>query len=272
MRIELHCHSSCSDGSEAPEAVAAMARSSELDLFCLTDHDTCAGYEATQAACPVVLRGLELSCQEEGRTVHLLMYDVTGDQARWHELARYLEHAHEARRQRLRAMAERLGELGAPVDVESILAGASERTVGRPDLAQALVDSGAVSSFGEAFTRFLGDNAPAHIPSSRLSLADGLALGRAAGTRMSLAHPHTLGEYAALLFSRYRRAGLEGIEAYYGPYTARQRRRWLRLAEQFDLVVTGGSDFHRPSTPQPTELGIELPETHSARLREWLGL
>jgi predicted metal-dependent phosphoesterase TrpH len=248
------------------------ARERGVELFCLTDHDSFDGYEATRETCPQVLRGLELSCHEEGRTVHLLVYDAGHDDERWRELGTHLGSAQHARRDRLRAMAERLAELGAPIDVEPILASAGTRTVGRPDLAHALVASGAVKSFGEAFSRYLGDGAPAYLPMHRLSLAAGLDLGRAAGARMSLAHPHTLGEYAAVLCQRYRRAGLDGLECFYGPYTPRQRRRWLSLAERHGLVVTGGSDFHGKATPQIAEPGIDLPERHVSRLRAWLGL
>lgn len=272
VRIELHCHSTCSDGSESPEAVAERARQRGVELFCLTDHDSFDGYEATRAACPQVLRGLELSCHEEGRTVHLLVYDTTRDDERWATFGAQLVGAQQARRERLRAMGERLAELGVPVDVEPILAGAGTRTVGRPDLANALVAGGHVSSFGEAFMRYLGDGAPAYLPMERLTLAEGLDLGRAAGARMALAHPHTLGEYAAVLCQRYRRAGLDGLECFYGPYTQRQRKRWLLLAERYGLVVTGGSDFHGTAMPQICEPGIDLPERHASRLRAWLGL
>lgn len=272
VRIDLHCHSTCSDGSEPPAAVAERARQRGVELFCLTDHDSFDGFEATRAACPVVLRGLELSCHEDGRTVHLLVYDAARDDARWTTLGAQLANARRARRERLRAMAARLVELGAPVDVEPILAGAGARTVGRPDLAHALVASGHVSSFGEAFARYLGDGAPAYLPMERLTVGEALALGRAAGARIALAHPHTLGDYAAVLCQRYRRAGLDGLECFYGPYTPRQRRRWLSLAERYGLVVTGGSDFHGTPTPQIAEPGIDLPERHAARLRAWLGL
>ena len=99
----------------------------------------------------------------------------------------------------------------------------------------------------------------------RLTLAEGLALGRAAGARMALAHPHTLGEYAAVLCQRYRRAGLDGLECFYGPYTPRQRRRWLSLAERHGLVVTGGSDFHGKATPQiPSPASICRSATRAA--------
>ena len=272
MRVELHCHSVHSDGSEPPEAVAERARLRGVELFCLTDHDNCDGYPATHDACPNVMRGLELSCHEGGRTVHLLLYDATHDDARWQELEDRLVSLRQARQRRLRAIAERLGQLGIHVDIESILAAASTRTVGRPDIAKALVAKGVVPSIDEAFRRYLADGGAANVPLSRLSVEEGLALGRAAGARMSLAHPHTLGDGAAALVSRHRRSGLDGLECFYGNYTSRQRKRWLRLARSQGLVVTGGSDFHGATMPQINEVGVDVPEPHASRLRAWLGV
>lgn len=272
MRVELHCHSIHSDGSESPESVAARARQRNVELFCLTDHDSCNGYEATLGACPTVIRGLELSCHDGARTVHVLLYDAARDDARWRALEERLVALREARHGRLRAIAERLAGLGVHVDVEAIISSAGARSVGRPDLAKALIAAGVVSSFDEAFRRYLGDGAAGHVPLKRLSVEEGLALGRAAGARMSLAHPHTLGDGAAALLGRYRHAGLEGLECYYGTYTSRLRQRWLRLARSLDLVVTGGSDFHGTATPQISTVGVDLPEAHARRLQEWLGL
>lgn len=272
MRVELHCHSVHSDGTERPESVAERARLGGVELFCLTDHDNCDGYPATRDACPNVMRGLELSCHEGGRTVHVLLYDATRDDARWQALEERLVVLRQARQYRLRAIAERLEQLGITIDIESILATAGARTVGRPDIAKALVAAGVVTSIDEAFRRYLGDGGVANVPLSRLSVEDGLALGRAAGARMSLAHPHTLGDGAAALITRHRRSGLDGLECFYGNYSTRQRKRWLRLARSQGMVVTGGSDFHGTNMPQISEVGVDLPEPHATRLRAWLGV
>lgn len=272
MRVELHCHSTHSDGSEPPELVASRARQHGVELFCLTDHDSCNGYEATRDACPIVMRGLELSCHDGGRTVHVLLYDVARDDARWRVLEERLVAIRQARQDRLRAIGTRLGQLGVLIDVEGIIARAGERSVGRPDLARAMIAAGAVGSFDEAFRRYLAEGGAAYVPLQRLSLAEGLALGRDAGARMALAHPHTLGDGAAALVGRHRLAGLDGLECFYGAYTSRQRRRWLRLAQSLGLVVTGGSDFHTSSATQVTTLGVDLPEPHATRLRAWLEL
>jgi hypothetical protein len=270
--VDLHCHSTHSDGTEPPEHVAARAARRGVELFCLTDHDSCDGYPATLGTCANVVRGLELSCSEGGRTVHVLLYDAARDDARWAELEIRLQGLRLARHDRMRVIADRLQSLGIRVDPEPIIASAAGRTVGRPDLARALVAAGAASSMNDAFDRFLGDGKPANVPFERISVASGLALGTSAGARMSLAHPHTLGHLVDDLLRRHRGQGLEGLECYYGAYTAKQRRRWLSLAKKLDLVVTGGSDFHGTSMPQIVEPGIQLPELHARRLQRWLGL
>lgn len=270
--IDLHCHSTHSDGTESPESVAARAARRGVELFCLTDHDSCEGYAATLGACARVVRGLELSCSENGRTVHMLMYDAARDDARWAELEVRLHGLRLARHDRVRAIADKLRGMGVEVDPEPIIASADGRTVGRPDMARALVAAGAASSMNDAFDRFLGDGKPADVTFERISVASGLALGKSAGARMSLAHPHTLGHLAEELLRRHRALGLDGLECYYGAYSPRQRRRWLSLARNLDLVVTGGSDFHGTSMPQIVEPGIHLPEYHARKLLRWLEL
>ena len=245
--IELHCHSTCSDGSEAPDEVATRAARRGVEVFCLTDHDSCTGYPDTLGSCPRVLRGLELSCVEGERTVHVLLYDIKGDDARWKQVEERLEIMRETRMDRLRAIAERLERLGiagVSASVETIIANANGRTVGRPDIARILLEKGAISTLDEAYRRFIGDGGIANVPVDRFSVAEGLDLGQRAGARMALAHPHTLGERAGELVRTYRDRGLQGLECYYGSYNHRQRRRWLQLASKLDLVVTGGSDFH----------------------------
>lgn len=274
MRVDLHCHSTCSDGSHPPAEVAARARAQGVELFCLTDHDTLDGYAETRAALPdvPVLRGVELSCRHNTRTVHLLVYGVDegpGGAALQQRLADVLAD----RRVRLLAIVERLAELGVPLDQERVLRGAAGHTPGRPDVARALLEAGHVRSLREAFDRYLHDGGPADVAFARLSLEEGLQLGREAGAKMSLAHPHTLRSYALVveLFRRHRDAGLEGIEALYGRYPAHERETWLRVARSFDLVVTGGSDFHGEAVPDVTQPGIDVPEPLAGRLRDWLG-
>lgn len=275
MRLDLHCHSTCSDGSLPPEEVAARAKAEGVELFCLTDHDSVAGYAATADALAGahVLRGVELSCRHAGKTVHLLLYGVK-DGPGLAALERRLEGVLEDRRTRLRAIIARLRQLGVRLDGEKILIGTHGHTPGRPDVARALVESGHVRSQREAFEKYLHDGGPADVALDRVSLEEGLQLGREAGARMSLAHPHTLRSPPLVdeIFARFRSEGLEGIEAFYGRYNAPERAMWLRVARRRDLVVTGGSDFHGDAVPEVARPGIELPEPLAARLRAWLAV
>lgn len=276
MRVELHCHSLCSDGSLPPERVAELAAERGVELFCLTDHDTDAGYEATLGVLEgkaTVLRGLELSCREYDRTIHLLLYGLRpgpGLQA----LHERLDRIGIDRRDRIRRICTRLRGLGVHLDPEPILEAARGRVPGRPDVARALVAAGICTSPREAFDRFLKDGGPADAPIERIGVGEGLALARGAGARVSLAHPHTLGHPSLVrdLFVRFRDQGLEGIEALYGRYGRVESQAWLRMARELELVATGGSDFHGDLIPEVTRPGIELAPSHAEPLRQWLGL
>lgn len=276
MRVELHCHSTCSDGSLAPQAVAEAAAEREVRLFCLTDHDTMAGHPVTSEVLGegvVVLRGLELSCRAFSRTLHLLIYGVEDGEGRA-ELEARLEEVGEARRTRIRTICEALAKRGVTLDPEPILARAVGRTPGRPDVARALVEAGVCTSPRDAFDRFLGDGKKAYVAVDRITLEEGLALGRACGARMSLAHPHTVGSVDVVkdLYQRHRADGLEGLEALYGRYARAEARPWLNLARQMDLVATGGSDFHGDMLPDVTRPVIDLDDDYARPLCDWLGV
>ena len=266
MIVELHCHSTCSDGAAPAADVGRRAQELGPAIFALTDHDTTAGHAAVAAACPRSIRAVELTCHDGNRSVHVLCYDAAGD-ARWDELEVVLTAQSTARRERLRTIAARLWQRGVRVDVEPLLAGAHGRSVGRPDIAQALVDQGVVASRDEAFSRWLHDGGPGDVPLARLTVADGLALVRAVGGRASLAHPHQHGDRAPRMVKQHRHDGL-GVEAFYRSYDPGERARWLRLADDNGVMATGGSDWHGGAEGT---LGVEIPDDRGARLLEWLG-
>jgi predicted metal-dependent phosphoesterase TrpH len=263
MRCDLHCHTTESDGVEAPSAVAARALARNVELFALTDHDTC-----TVSPHPGVraLRGVEISCDHaaSGRTIHVLAYDRGGPN--WSELEQRLGALREARRNRLRVMAVRLEQRGVHVDVDALLATAAGRSVGRPDLARAMIAAGAATSMKDAFARHLYDGGPVDVPHHALPIEDALELGRAAGAAMSLAHPHVYDHLGVALLKQHRAAGLDGVEAFYGGYDPRERARWIELADELGLTCTGGSDSHDPDT----QLGVDIPDDRAARLVAWL--
>lgn len=273
MRFELHCHSTCSDGTESPERVAARAAERDVDVFALTDHDTCAGTPAARIPHGVNLRAVEISCDEPatGRTIHVLAYDRGG--AGWGELEAKLADLRTARRNRMRMMGARLIQRGIKVDVEPMISEAerSGRTLGRPDLARLMVKAGAVTSVKEAFTRHLHDGGPVDVPHNALSLPNALALGRSAYAAMSLAHPHLYDELGIALLKKHCGEGLEGVEAYYGAYHANERQRWIGIADELGLVCTGGSDWHGPEDPH-AQPGVDIPEERAKALTEWLGI
>lgn len=266
VRIDLHCHSTCSDGTLAPEAVAAAAAARAVEVFALTDHDTCAGTSAAAPAGARCVRAAEVSCSDGVRSVHLLAYDTGGA---WAVLEDRLAAVREARRRRLRTMAARLVQRRIPIDVEPVIAAAGDRSVGRPDLARLMVAGGFVSSMKEAFNRHLYDGGPVDVPHRDLPIADAIAIGRAAGARLAIAHPHQHGERAVELVRRFKSAGLDGIEVHYGVYDPAERAKWHAVAVDHGLVETAGSDFHEPGDAMH---GIDVAPDVSARLLEWLCL
>lgn len=264
MRIELHCHSTCSDGTEAPEQVAARAAERAVEVFALTDHDTCAG-SAVEVAGARVLRAVEISCDHKGRTIHVLAFDRGG--SGWAALEERITAVRLARIHRLRVMAARLEQRGVRIDVEPLLAQGAERSIGRPDLARLMVAAGHATSMKDAFSRHLFDGGPVDVPNKALSMADAIAAGRDANAAMSLAHPHL---YDSMSFEMVREYELGGIEAFYGRYDARERRRWTELADDRGLVCTGGSDFHSPEDSDVL-MGVDLPADRTDALLRWLG-
>jgi len=268
MRFELHCHSICSDGTERPEQVAARAAMRGVAVFALTDHDTCAGSHVLVEGARV-LRAVEMSCDHEGRTIHVLAYDRGGDA--WPALEARLDAVRTARINRLRVMAAKLEHRGVRIDIDALLAAAAGRAVGRPDLARAMVASGAATSMKDAFARHLYDGGPVDVPHHALPITEALALGTAANAAMSLAHPATYDELSVHIAKRYMDAGLTGIEAFAGGYDARERARWFELADKLGLVCTGGSDWHGPEEAH-TQPGVDLPDDRSDALCAWLGL
>jgi len=265
MRLELHCHSTCSDGTEPAARVAERAAERGIAVFALTDHDSCAGSE-TPVAGARTIRAVELSCDDGGRTIHVLAYDRGGA---WGDLVARLEAVRVARGNRLRVMAARLAQRGVRIDIEPLLAESARRSVGRPDLARAMVASGAASSMKDAFSRHLHDGGPVDVPHAALPLVEALAIGRAVGAAMSLAHPHLYDEHGVHLLRTYRGDGLTGVEAFYGAYDSRERARWTALADELGLVCTGGSDWHGPEDAR-VQLGVELPADREARVLDWL--
>lgn len=247
--IDLHTHSTCSDGTDPPERIPELAAAAGCSAVALTDHDTLAGLgRAGRRAGELGIRlvpGCEVSCAFRGGSAHVLVYFVgDGDGPLQEELVR-LRRDRVARNRRL---AERLVELGIPVTYEELVAEASsEETLGRPHVAAVLVRHGAASSIPDAFDRWLAGGRPAHVPKARVAPATVAELARGSGGVAVLAHPLTLGLGPAALdaaVAELAGAGFAGIEAVYGRYTRDERAALGDLAHRHGLVATGGSDYH----------------------------
>jgi len=253
-RIDLHLHSTASDGTLPPAGVVAAALEAGLTLISLTDHDTAAGVpaaiEAARGTPLTVLPGIEVSATWEKGEIHILGYGV--DPAHPAMVA-HGAHAATRRSARMEGMVERLREQGIQVTMEEVeaVAGEDRESLARPHLARALVASGYVEHTWEAFDRYIGDQHPAFVPTNLVSVEEALELIRQAGGVSSWAHPPE--EHMDALLPRMRRAGLDGLEVYRPRAPLERVRRFERRARTVGLVMTGGSDWHGP---EGAELGV----------------
>jgi len=246
MRADLHVHSTASDGTDPPAEVMRRAARAGLDVVALTDHDTVAGHaEAAAAAGPVtLLPGMELSCRLDGRSLHLLAYVFDPDQP---ELAAELTRIRDDRVLRARAMVDKLAGLGVDVSWGQVAAIAGQAVVGRPHIARAMADSGAIASPREAFTRdWIADGGRAYVGRYALDPVRAIDLVRAAGGVTVLAHPRAGRDTWVTneQITRLAAVGLAGLEVFHPDQSEAERARLIALAHDLALVPTGGSDDH----------------------------
>lgn len=264
--IDLHTHSTASDGLLAPARLVALAVERGLRALALTDHDTVGGVaEAGAAAAAAGLRfipGVELSTHVEAGEVHMLGYFIDPDKP---TLLASLARFREAREGRAEAMVARLSAAGAPIRLERVLALAAGGSIGRPHVARALVEAGHATSVGDAFDRWLVRGRPGYVERFKLTPADAVRLIREVGGVPVLAHPHSADDLPGLL-PELIDAGLAGLECYYGDYDEIRREQYLTLARRHNLVPTGGTDFHGTGTAHRRPLGgvYVPPETVAA--------
>jgi predicted metal-dependent phosphoesterase TrpH len=244
LKIDLHIHSTASDGSLPPAAVVDAARAGGLHIIALADHDTIAGVAPAQQAAYGILHvipALELSTHHNGAELHMLGYFVDLANA---ALVQYAERARNARALRMREMIERLDAVGVRIEFEDVLAAAGERahSLGRPHLARAMLQRGYVSTVSDAFDRYIGDNCPAFVPTRLISPAEAIELIHAAVGVAVWAHPRT--DQLAAELSRFIEWGLDGVECYRPRVPHADSERMVALTRDAGLLVTGGSDWH----------------------------
>jgi 3',5'-nucleoside bisphosphate phosphatase len=257
--IDLHTHSTFSDGSLTPEALVEQADAMGLSALALTDHDCTDGHTRFLAACSGRgvrgIPGVEISAEVPKGTLHMLGFFLDGANG---QLRATLDEIRDGRKLRNGRILDRLNGLGMNLSWEEVAAFAGEDTVGRPHFAQAMVAKGYVASKEEAFDRYLGKGQAAYVDRFRLSPEDSIAAIRAAGGVAVLAHPFTMGLGPKALREaaiKLKDAGLGGIEAYYSEHSASQHAQYMKLAKDIGLAVSGGSDFHGDLNPA-IKLGV----------------
>jgi predicted metal-dependent phosphoesterase TrpH len=250
MRIDLHTHSSVSDGTDTPEELVRRAAAVGLDVVALTDHDTFDGLDAAaeegERSGIRVVRGVELSCSRGGSSVHLLGYGPDPGQP---ELAEELLRVQGGRMGRLSGVLAKLAELGVPVTEAEVLEQVGESpSVGRPHIADALIKAGHVQDRQEAFDRFLADGGPAHVARYAIDLERAVDLVHAAGGVAVIAHPWGRGREhllpPAFLASLVRDHRLDGIEVDHQDHDEQTRQQLKALTAELGLLATGSSDYH----------------------------
>ncbi|HET6440495.1 MAG TPA: PHP domain-containing protein [Anaeromyxobacter sp.] len=254
-RIDLHSHSRASDGQYGPGEVAERVVAAGVSVWSLSDHDTVAGLPlAAEASARLGLRlvpGIELSAFLDRREIHLLGHFLDPVHP---TLKRFEDELAMHRRIRMHAIVERLAALGVRVAVSDIEKFGDGKTIGRPHVARAIQETGAVGSVREAFDRFLGEGRPAYVQRFRLELDDAVRLVRGAGGTVTVAHPGVSrlerGELA-----RLAAAGVAGMETHHPDHNPSTREKYLRLADELGMVPTAGSDFHGEAISPDRSLG-----------------
>jgi 3',5'-nucleoside bisphosphate phosphatase len=256
VTIDLHTHSNRSDGTDTPTKLIENAKAAGLDVVALTDHDTTVGWEEAEQAAERVgiqlVKGIEVSTELEHRSIHLLGYGIDPDDP---PLVEQLAKVIEGRTGRVPKFVARFRAIGIDVTEEEILAKVGDAdAVGRPHLADVLVDKGVVATRDEAFVEYLSPGKPGYVGRYSIPTDEAIRLVKAAGGKAVLAHPWSRGSDKVTTADRIAElveAGLDGIEVYHHDHGPEQREGLLRIARKHDLVVTGSSDYHGTGKPQP---------------------
>lgn len=264
-RVDLHLHSTASDGQFSTSELVAMALERNFLAIAITDHDTTAGIdEALEAARGTELElipGVEISCDVPHQEVHILGYYIDH-----HDpiLEKRLSAFRQARLQRARGILSKLATLGFPLEWKMVAELAGNSSVGRPHIAQAMVKRGYVASPEEAFDLYIGRNGPAYVERYKLNPVDAVSLIKAARGLPVLAHPLKVTHFLPSLIER----GLVGLEVYYNDYSPEDIQELADLGRKYSLIPTGGSDFHGSGMLDTVGMGgVRVPLESVERLR-----
>ncbi len=243
--VDLHLHTSASDGRLDPAGLVELCASRGLSVMAITDHDTVDGIgpaldTARDHPELLIIPGIELSTHFPGGEVHILGYFINYTDS---EVVGYLQKMRIDRSQRARKMVEKLNGLGVKLTWQRVLEIAGKSNIGRPHIALALLEAGQIENFKQAFDLYLGYGRPAYVERIKITPEQAVQLIKSWQGLPVMAHPLTAPDYRDVI-TRLKQAGLEGIEVYYKDFGWPERKELLELARRLDLVATGGSDYH----------------------------
>jgi predicted metal-dependent phosphoesterase TrpH len=267
-KVDLHIHTTASDGKFTPAEIVRKAWESGLVYIAISDHDSIEGVIPAQAAARnfpgiTVIGGVEINTDIPSGELHVLGYLFDCDNQ---ELKTVLERLRNSRVERARKMVNKLKNIGVKVDFERVKELAGTGSIGRPHVAQAMLEKGYINSFREAFGKYIGRSGPAYVERDKITPIEATRLILSAKGIPVLAHPFTF-ENPEIVVSELKTAGLIGLEVYYNNYSTEQIRELLRMANKYNLIPTGGSDFHGLDTLNDSPLGTtEVPLESAERL------
>ncbi len=268
MKADLHLHSTASDGRLSPAEVVRLAVERGLSIIALTDHDSVEGIAAALGAAKGfpslrVIPGVEISTDVPQGEIHILGYFIDPGNS---GLAESLERFRHSRYIRAQGMIAKLDAMGMAIEWGRVQAIAGEGAIGRPHVAQAMLERGYVSSLGEAFGRYIGRGACAYVEREKMNPVEAVELVVQGGGLPVLAHPADVANLEESI-SRLQRVGLVGIEVYYNGYTSRVVQYLASLGRKYGLIATGGSDYHGLGGNNETPLGgVRIPPECVERL------
>jgi predicted metal-dependent phosphoesterase TrpH len=261
MKVDLHLHTTASDGRLTPEEVVRLSEKRGLSVIAITDHDSVAGIEPALMAAKAfpslrVIPGLEINTDIPNAEVHILGYFIDYRNRELKQALKRLRHSREARARKIVA---KLGELGIDIELPRVLELAGGGSIGRPHIAQAILERGYISSFPDAFNKYIGRQGPAYVDRERLSPQDAAGLVTQAGGLPVLAHPANIDNLEELLVE-LKKSGLLGLEAYYDGYHQGIIDGLVHLATKHGLITSGGSDFHGLGGSSESPIGgVDVP-------------
>jgi len=268
FQVDLHIHSTASDGKLSPADIVRKSAEAGLTIIALTDHDSVDGITSALAAAEAfpqlrVIPGVELSTDVPAGEVHVLGYFVDyTDRA----FKAALERMRHSRRERASGMVAKLGKLGVHIEWQRVQEIAGSGSIGRPHIAQAMLEKGYIASIKEAFTKYISRDGPAYVERKKMTPQEAVEMLIRTNGLPVLAHPLTIDTPEAIV-AELKAAGLVGIETYYYGYTAEEVSRLVSIANRYNLIATGGSDYHGPNSSTEAVLGgADVPMASAERL------